>query len=360
MHCVGRGSSRREPGSRSCTPSFGPQSKPISRPGRRQEAHARAARLLAAEDAAPERVAAQLAGVEPAADPWACARLMEASGEALGRGDPEAAARHLSRALEEPPSPEDRAGLLLELATAEALVFSERASEHLRAAFRVGDRDQRLEAALTLTAVDSQNARAGEAFVLLNELREEFAGQPAAVAEIEAHMVCQTVRGCLAYGSLSPSRHHVKSGSNRRARARDRLARNVDPSLPSPADRPARPGYPIARAPPARAHAGTQIHNDKDTGLRNLLFRDFEHDRVWLAVTRIAHDRLVWTQPLLLSGELARAEPKRLRYRVLHVAARLAFHARDATPRIHAAWPWAHETPKMGSTRARRPKSEAL
>jgi hypothetical protein len=40
-----------------------------------------------------------------------------------------------------------------------------------------------------------------------------------------------------------------------------------------------------------------------------------------------------------LTGELARAEPKRLRYRLLHVAARLAFHARKATLRIHHAWP---------------------
>ena len=91
-----------------------------------------------------------------------------------------------------------------------------------------------------------------------------------------------------------------------------------------------------------RARAEDHIRNDKDTGLRNLPFRDFEHNRVWLAVTRIAHDLIVWTQRLLLSGELARCEPKRLRYRLLHVAARLAFHARKATLRIHNAWPWAH------------------
>jgi hypothetical protein len=90
-----------------------------------------------------------------------------------------------------------------------------------------------------------------------------------------------------------------------------------------------------------RAHAEDHIRNDKDTGLRNMPFRDFEHNRVWLAITRIAHDLLIWTQRLLLTGELARAEPKRLRYRLLHVAARLAFHARSATLRIHAAWPWA-------------------
>jgi hypothetical protein len=90
-----------------------------------------------------------------------------------------------------------------------------------------------------------------------------------------------------------------------------------------------------------RAHAETQIRNDKDTGLRNLPFRDFEHNRVWLMLVAIAHDLIVWTQRLLLTGELARCEPKRLRYRLLHVAARLAFHARKATLRIHSAWPWA-------------------
>jgi len=90
-----------------------------------------------------------------------------------------------------------------------------------------------------------------------------------------------------------------------------------------------------------RAHAETQIRNDKDTGLRNMPFRDFEHNRVWLMLVGIAHDLLVWTQRLLLTGDLARCEPKRLRYRLLHVAARLAFHARTAVLRLHAQWPWA-------------------
>ncbi len=92
-----------------------------------------------------------------------------------------------------------------------------------------------------------------------------------------------------------------------------------------------------------RAHAETHIRNDKDTGLRNLPFRDFEHNRVWLEIVRIAHDLIAWTQRLLLSGDLAKAEPKRLRYRLLHVAARLAFHARTATLRLQASWPWARD-----------------
>ncbi len=70
-------------------------------------------------------------------------------------------------------------------------------------------------------------------------------------------------------------------------------------------------------------------------------FRDFEHNRVWLQLVRLAHDLIAWTQRLLLTGELAKAEPKRLRYRLLHLAARLSFHARTATLRLPGTWPWA-------------------
>ena len=91
----------------------------------------------------------------------------------------------------------------------------------------------------------------------------------------------------------------------------------------------------------ARARVEDHIRNDKDTGMRNMPFRDFEHNRVWLQLVLIAHDLICWTQRLLLTGELAKAEPKRLRYRLLHVAARLAFHARGARLRLQASWPWA-------------------
>ena len=57
---------------------------------------------------------------------------------------------------------------------------------------------------------------------------------------------------------------------------------------------------------------------------------------------RLGHDLIVWTQRLLLTGELAKAEPKRLRYRLLHVAAP-AFHARTATLRLQATGRWAGE-----------------
>ena len=97
----------------------------------------------------------------------------------------------------------------------------------------------------------------------------------------------------------------------------------------------------VERRHRARARVEDHIRNDKDTGLRNMPFRDFEHNRVWLALVLIAHDLICWTQRLLLTGELADAEPKRLRYRLLHVAGRLSFHARSARLRLQASWPWA-------------------
>ncbi len=91
----------------------------------------------------------------------------------------------------------------------------------------------------------------------------------------------------------------------------------------------------------ARARVEDQIRNDKDTGLANLPFRDFELNAVWLELVLIAHDLIAWTQALALSGELASCEPKRLRYRLLHVAGRLAFSGRRAKLRLAATWPWA-------------------
>jgi hypothetical protein len=66
-------------------------------------------------------------------------------------------------------------------------------------------------------------------------------------------------------------------------------------------------------------------------------------NQVWLYLVLIAHDLIRWTQALLLCGELAKAEPKRLRYRLLHVAGRLAFHGRRARPRLQGTWPSADQ-----------------
>jgi Transposase DDE domain group 1 len=91
----------------------------------------------------------------------------------------------------------------------------------------------------------------------------------------------------------------------------------------------------------ARANTEDRIRAAKQTGLENLPFRDFDHNAVWVEISLIAQDLIAWTQHLALDGELAACEPKTLRYRLLHTAARLAFHARQATLRLQRTWPWA-------------------
>ena len=92
-----------------------------------------------------------------------------------------------------------------------------------------------------------------------------------------------------------------------------------------------------------RANAEDRVRAAKQTGLDNLPFREFDLNAVWLELSLIAQDLGVWTQALCLDGELAACEPKTLRYRLLHTAGRLAFHARRATLRLQRTWPWAHE-----------------
>ena len=84
-----------------------------------------------------------------------------------------------------------------------------------------------------------------------------------------------------------------------------------------------------------------RIRAAKQTGLENLPFREFDLNAVWLELSMIAQDLTAWTQTLCLEGELAICEPKALRYRLLHTAGRLSFHARRAVLRLQANWPWA-------------------
>jgi len=91
------------------------------------------------------------------------------------------------------------------------------------------------------------------------------------------------------------------------------------------------------------AHVEDRIRDDKDTGLSKFPFKEFALNEVWLEIVMLAHDLIVWTQTLLLTGELSKAEPKRLRYQLLHVAGRLAFSGRRAKLHLQDTWPWAAE-----------------
>ena len=88
-------------------------------PGRQALDHRRAARLLADERAAPERVAAHLLDSEPAGEAWAVEQLVEAAAVARERGAPAVAVRLLERARAESAGQARRAELLARLGTAE-------------------------------------------------------------------------------------------------------------------------------------------------------------------------------------------------------------------------------------------------
>jgi hypothetical protein len=94
-----------------------------------------------------------------------------------------------------------------------------------------------------------------------------------------------------------------------------------------------------------RARVEDRIRAAKATGLANLPFDRWRRNAVWLELVLAAQDLTGWTQALLLDGALALAEPKALRYRLLHVAARIIRHARRLILRLQATWPWAADSP---------------
>ena len=78
----------------------------------------------------------------------------------------------------------------------------------------------------------------------------------------------------------------------------------------------------------------------KDTGLANLPSANFAINAAWMQLVLVAHDLFAWTKLLCLDGELAHAEPKRLRYTLLHAAGIIVRGGRRQRLRIAAGWPW--------------------
>lgn len=91
-----------------------------------------------------------------------------------------------------------------------------------------------------------------------------------------------------------------------------------------------------------RAHARVEdrIRCGKTTGFGRFPSRHFTLTQAWLELSLTALDLLAWMRTLLPDSELAAAEPKRLRYRLLHAAARITRGGRRLHLRISATWPW--------------------
>lgn len=108
-------------------------------PADRRRLHARAARLLDTNGMGPEEVARHVMACPPRADPWVVDRLAAAARHASKVGALDAAASYLSRALAEPPEPQQRGAVLAELAQAEAAMGRPEAEAHFEAAIELLD-----------------------------------------------------------------------------------------------------------------------------------------------------------------------------------------------------------------------------
>jgi len=92
-----------------------------------------------------------------------------------------------------------------------------------------------------------------------------------------------------------------------------------------------------------RVHARVEdaIRTGKDAGLGHFPSYDFADGAAWLTAAMTGQILLAWLKLLALDGDLAKAEPRTLRYRVLHAAARLTRGGRRHRLKIQATWPWA-------------------
>lgn len=89
----------------------------------------------------------------------------------------------------------------------------------------------------------------------------------------------------------------------------------------------------------AHAHVEDHIRRLKDSGLCRFPFTDLDANRAWLALVCMAADLVRWFQLLCCHGELAVAEPKRLRWTLWHTPARVVRKAGRDIVRILDGWP---------------------
>jgi DNA-binding CsgD family transcriptional regulator len=142
----------------------------------RAQGHRRAARLLAEQPGAQERVAKHLLVSEPAGDGWVFEQLVEAARAAGKQGAPESEAVFLRRALAEPPPPGGRFALLLDLGMAEASAGLADWPEHLQQAVDTAPNAEVAGVyALVLGLALSRAQRFAEAVTVLDRAATSFA-----------------------------------------------------------------------------------------------------------------------------------------------------------------------------------------
>jgi len=94
-----------------------------------------------------------------------------------------------------------------------------------------------------------------------------------------------------------------------------------------------------------REHAVVEtggVRTAKAMGLRNLPSKSWQVNCGWVIAANIAADLAAWTRLLghCDDEDLRDAGPDTLRYRIWHIPARLARHARQRVLKISPSWPW--------------------
>jgi len=209
-------------------------------PGRRAAGHVKAAQILRESGAAPERVAEQLRHAPPEADPATVEALRAGAAAAVLKGAPLSAVAYLERALAEPPAPDERAAVLLELADARAAAAQPGSVEALREALDE-TRDPASRGRLEL--------RLGWAL--------HQAGRPGEAAHVFEHALAKAggdeLRAALEAGYLTTAMLDAATTCQAQSRIRELLARNREPR--GAADREL-----IATLAAARVYAGDPHH----------------------------------------------------------------------------------------------------
>jgi len=89
----------------------------------------------------------------------------------------------------------------------------------------------------------------------------------------------------------------------------------------------------------AHAHVEDHIGRLKASGLERFPFANLDANRAWMATVCLAADLVRWFQLLCLTGPLAAAEPKTLRWALWHTPGRLVRLARRHVVRLLEHWP---------------------
>lgn len=92
-----------------------------------------------------------------------------------------------------------------------------------------------------------------------------------------------------------------------------------------------------------RVHARVEdrVRTTKDAGLDHLPSKSWAVNLGWCHAVAIATDLIAWFKLIGCDGELAKAEPQTLRYRIFTTPAQLTRGQRLRWLRLPATWPWA-------------------